>query len=233
MLFRKYRNVTVLEYVILLVIIVLLILYVYMQHTAPNLQTYAQLPTTKHASWDDLLQHADNGDLVLMSGDTRGERVCRWFSHSMYSHVGILFREKHPQTGEDILYIWDADLGQGMKEGPRVMPLKDKLQKYRGFPYIMWRKCSPSKGIDRPTTENIMKIVEKYKDYEFDDYMWTWLLGPSWRMSTNSVFCSELVALTMQELGMLPNDKHATQYSPQDFAELSTYEDVGIIQVPK
>ncbi len=219
MLFTKYYGVTVLEYIVLVIIVFLLIFYVIIQHKAKNIEMHVKnidkSNSLNFATVDDLLQNANNGDLVFMSGDSRGERVCRWFSGSMYSHVGMLFREIHPATGEDVLYIWDADIGQGYRNGPRVMKLQDKLDKYKGFKYLLW---TPLIG-ERPTTENIMKIVAKYKDYGFDDWMLSWIHPIFKSKESKDVFCSELIALTMQELDMLATQYRATSYSPASFLE--------------
>ncbi len=231
MLFTKYYGVTILEYIILFIIIIVIFTYIYIQFRAKSLKDYVESTQSnfdlgvKHQNltWntlDDLMENADNGDLVFMSGDTKGERMCRWCTDSMYSHVGMLFREKHPETGENILYIWDADLGQQMKDGPRVQRLQDKLDKYKGFPYLMWRKLFSN---ERPSTENIMKVVEKYKNHTFNNYMWKWWANKLVNVETgSSVFCSELIALTMQDanIGMMSSDKSPAWYSPESFAYL-------------
>jgi hypothetical protein len=49
----------------------------------------------------------------------------------------MLFCEIHPISKKNVAYIWEADLGQKTKDGPRVIKLKDKLKLYRGYPYLM------------------------------------------------------------------------------------------------
>jgi hypothetical protein len=213
-------------------LIILVLYYISIQYRAPDLKEYID----KHSSilnWVDLsdfMKNADNGDLILMSGNTRGERVCRYFTDSIFSHVGLLFREIHPVTGEDILYIWDSDLGQKTKDGPRILPLKDKLSRYHGYHFLSWRRlnfsakdlnCSTK---DRPTTENILKIVEKYKDYDFDEKMLTWWTSGGFLSLFNGLFenkdklfCSQLIALTLQSEGILNKDKKPAWYSPGSF----------------
>lgn len=194
------------------------------QTRAPDLRKYVE-NMNNDLNWtseEELFENADNGDLILMSGNTRGERTCRWCTGSMCSHVAMLFREKHPETGEDILYVWDSDLGQKTKEGPRVLRLDDKLKRYHGYPYLIWRKL---KG-PRPSTENILRVVQDYADYEFDEKILSWwtssgFLSPLYGLvkHENKVFCSELIAATMQHeaIEMMDKSKKAAWYSPGNF----------------
>lgn len=214
--------VSTVEYCIVAVVIVVVGVYIWAQINAPSLNIYIQ----KHGdslNWgtvDGLLENADNGDLVFMSGETRGEKTCKWCTSSTYSHVGILFREIHEETDEDILYIWDSDLGQKTKDGPRILAMKDKLSAYKGNRQLMWR---PLNG-KRPTTTSILEVTREFGDQEFDEKILSW-----WTSSTpfysffkdkNKSFCSELVASTLQHkaIGILKTDRVPSWYSPGSFA---------------
>ena len=225
---KRYWGITIIEWVILLIIIITILIYTWCQLRAPDLQAYVQKfgDDLNWVSNEEFFKEAENGDLVFASGNTRGEKTCRACTGSIYSHVGLLFREKHPETGEEVLYIWDSDLGQQTKEGPRVLELKNKLERYRGYPYLMWRKL---KG-PRPSTEAILRVVQDYAGHEFDNKILTWwtsegVLSPfyRWAKSDDKVFCSELVALTLQHeaVGMLDSSKRAAWYSPASFTHES------------
>jgi hypothetical protein len=137
----------------------------------------------------------------------------------------MLFREVHPETNEDIVYVWEADVGQHSKRGPRVMKLVNKLEMYHGYPYFMWRKLIVGIGdIKNPSTENILKVVDEYKDYEFDDDMLRWWLSTipgSCSKAKNTVFCSELIAITLKSKHInMMDDTHASAwYSPGTFTQ--------------
>lgn len=235
MLFDTFYGIMIIEWIILIILFFILIFYFVVQNTAPDLKNYVENnKNLKFIDVDYLMENADNGDLVFMSGDTRGERSCRYFTKSMYSHVGMLFRENHPETGENILYIWDSDLGQKTKDGPRIMIFKDKLKRYHGYPYLMWRKLKindvpGSENTSIPSTENILEVVEKYKDCEFDNNMLSWWACNScfYNLVKNDkkIFCSELIALTMQDnnINMLRTvdngGKIAAWYTPGIFSK--------------
>lgn len=217
--------ISIIEIVILTVSLIIVIVFLIIQFTSPNLEKYVKT-YENILNWctiDTLLKDSKNGDLIFMAGDSRGEKICRWLSSSIYSHIGMIFREIHPETNEDVVYIWESDLGQKTKDGPRVIKLIDKLQLYKGFNYLMWRKLESIPPYMSPTTLDIMKIVDEYKNCKFDDKMLTWLSSNYINCLTTSInrndefFCSELVAITLKKLNILCNDISSSYYSPGIF----------------
>ncbi len=227
---KTILGITIFEWIVIILIFVIVSFYVICYTNAPNLQEYVN-KHEKSLNWidvNDFFKNADNGDLIFMSGDTLGERICRWCTGSMYSHVGILFREKHPQTGENILYIWDSDLGQKTKDGARISTLHDKFKKYHGFPYIMWKKLSSESK--RPTTESLLNVISEYLKQDFDNNMLTYWVSEAPFLhniikNVNTSFCAELIAMTMQhkDINMLSsvdeneNLIYPSWYSPKSF----------------
>jgi len=221
---KKYYYVTVWEWMILILALTVLIVYVYGQLTAPNLEKYISKNRdgVKWISVQDALKIPENGAVVLLSGDTHGERTCRWCTGTMFSHVGVLFWEKHPVTGEDILYVFDCDLGQGTKEGVRVMPLRDKLHRYKGMRVGAIKNLIVHPSKKRPTREDFVGLFPKYTPIEFDNKIATWWFA-NWNSIYNLVknpgqmFCSELVASVYQDLCILQKDRVPAWYHPGDF----------------
>lgn len=221
------NTVTKIEWVALSVVAACFVLYLNIQTSQGyNLEAYIKKYKNfiRLHSPDDILANGNNGDLVFFCGDTKGERTCRWCTGSIFSHVALLFREIHPETKENILYVWEADVGQKYKRGPRIMKLEDKLKRYHGYPYLMWRKLRVDKGQTLPKTENIMRVVERYKHLEFDDNMMSWWFSGSsayhLMKDKNTVFCSELIALTFQsiDISMMDTTYLPAYYSPGTFA---------------
>jgi hypothetical protein len=207
-------------WIILISLIIVIIIYIYIQLQAPNLEKYIE-KYNNHLNWtlpDDLFKNAKNGDLLFMAGSSRGEKTCCWSTNSVFSHVGMLFREIHSETGENIIYIWESDLGQKTKDGPRILTLKKKLKYYRGYRYLMWKPLQVNEML-RPSTLDIMKIVDKYKNEDFDNYMLAWWISEYFNMNKDGYFCSELIALTMQELGIMEKIHIPSFYSPKSFED--------------
>ena len=179
----------------------------------------------KLTSLKEFFDNADTGDLVFMSGNSRGERVCKWFSDSPFSHVSLVIKEEvfsENSSSESELYLWETDLGQKTKDGPRIIKLKDKLELYKGDKIVGWKSLSSSL-LPRPTSEKIMEVVKEYKSLDFDDTMIRWILGRLASQSDKVVFCSELIALTLQhpKINILNDDIPAHSYSPGSFEKKS------------
>lgn len=218
MLTRKIYHVEIWLWILFFLFLSVIIFYIYIQYSAPNI---SKISIYQKKSLEHVLNIADSGDIILMAGDTRGERTCRWAAQSVFSHVGLLFREKHPVTNENVLYIWDCDLGQRSKDGVRVMPLRDKLLSYKGF------RTAAIKKINKPlSSEEIVKLIPKYLSLKFDSRIITWWVanknrdgGWLYRKNKNpkEIFCSELVASTLMDLGVISDDRVPAYYSPGDF----------------
>lgn len=210
------------EFIILILACSIVILYGLCQTRYPKITKY--IDTHKDLNWitvQDVLDQSNNGDLIFFSGNTSGEKTCKYFTDTIFSHVGFLFREIHPDTGEDIAYIFDCDLGQGTKDGVRVLPLRDKLLRYKGEHTGAFKKLIHGNK-QRPNLINILDLVGKYSSIDFDDKIATWWFSNiSWiyRKIKNekTMFCSELVALIYQDLGILKRKHVPAWYSPGDF----------------
>jgi len=223
---------------IILVVIAIIILLITCSNV-PDLDDYISScegkNILKYVNLDDFLKECDNGDIILMCGNTRGERSCRWVTNCRFSHVAIIFRETN-ENNESIPFVWESDLGGGSKDGPRIMRLDDKLRNYHGYKNLSWRKlkCTETNKMSgkKPTTQDIMEIVREMQDYKFDIRMIKWFTSSGLLKSFHHLFydetkkfCSELVAETFQKLGIFHNSldlssKPACWYSPKNFDDL-------------
>lgn len=126
------------------------------------------------------------------------------------------------------IYLWESDLGQKKKAGPRLIPLKEKLKLYKGSKIGAWRplkKTSNGKNSSLPSPSEYLSIINKYMDYDMDHRVLTWWFAGWWNWAYDAfktedkVFCSELVAMTLQELGILKSDRPAAWFCPGDWYE--------------
>jgi hypothetical protein len=182
--------------------------------------------------YEDLLSKVQNGDLLFFAGSSQGERVIRFFHNSYYSHMCIVFKDPNgaiDDTPENTIFIWETDLGQRYKDGPRIMRLSEKLDRWKGSKIGMWMRYIPpdALGLDRPLTSDILAIAQEYldADIQMDINMVSWFFC-RWPESfifrslknKNNVFCSELVADTLQRIGILAKGRHPSWYTPENFA---------------
>lgn len=206
----------------LLVILWALVIY----FAAPNLEKFILRSSPDLLTVEDLISNSKTGDLLFFSGYTFAERSIRCYHNSFYNHCCLIFRDLD-EDGKDIPYIFESDLGQGYREGPRVMKLKDKLSRWRGMKYVCWRKYVPPNHDEtlRPTGQNVRDVAQQYLSHDFDRSMASWVFSGTpdgglykYFKPPNSVFCSEMVAITLQELGILSKDHIPGWYTPEDFA---------------
>ena len=220
----RYLNLNLFEWLIFVISLFLILFYFYILMSAPKIEDYVK-KNEKRLNWlnyEDILNKVENGDLILLSGDTHGEKLCRKFPGSIFSHVGLLFREKNRETGEDVVYVWDCDLGQGYREGVRMSLLDNKIRRYKGFRIGALKKLKVSLGQQRPNTQDIVDLYQKYKDLDFDHVIATWFLADCPKLyklakDPKKVFCGEMVAEVLQELGIMKKDRFPAWYVPGDF----------------
>jgi len=208
------------KYTLLLFLVSLLLFYNYIIYVAPSPNT---IPKNQLVSHQTIFKNINNGDLIFLSGDTSGERLCRWFSNCMFSHIGLLFVENNE------IFVLDSDLGQKMKEGVRVQKLNDKLVKYKGIRigaikrinFFTENHSNRINTKEKIPTSKFINLIEKNKNVGFDNKMLTWFFGdiPVLRdifRNKNQVFCSEFAAKCLMELEIIKKDE-PTKYGPGDF----------------
>jgi len=195
-----------------LILISVLTLWAMVTYCTPSVETFFDV-SAPYISVESVVRQANTGDVVLLGGDTIGERGIRWITGCPFSHVAMVIRER----GE--VYLWEADLGQKTRDGPRVIRLIDKLALYSGFRVGGWKQL---RNDQRPSEQDVLRCVEKMKTLEFDNVMLTWFVTyvyPLYALfkSPRTVFCTELIIMTMQYLNMMSRDKIPAAFSPADF----------------
>lgn len=177
---------------------------------------YASVPTPMNFSatiLEAFKKSTATGDLVFLCGLSTGETNIRMITGSAVSHVALVVREG------DAIFLWEADAGKGYRAGARMIPLLDKLAGATIGTTMVWRRCLRG----APSTEQILEFSKANLDRGFDGKMTRWLTAhnkaPSEKPSCDTqkdVFCSELVAETLQHCGALSKDQPAAAHSPND-----------------
>lgn len=205
---ETYYGITIFEWIFLCVVIFLGVWYLIIQTTYPRVKC-----VPKTALKESLLT---NGDLLFLCGNTRGERTCKWFTSSEYSHVAMVFEEN------GIWYTIDCDIGgKHHKDGVRITTLKTKLSRKGLGDTIGLRKYT---GILPITSDKIMGIYEKYKDIDFDNTMGSWFTSRvgwlhGYFKDPKKMFCSEFMGVLLRELGLITD----ATFPPSDYSPSSFY----------
>ena len=207
---------------------------------------WSQQESFKPLEWitiDELILIVRTGDIFLFVGyDTflkPASFIIQVGSNSAYSHVGVVVK-----TDKFGACLWESStpdgcidvLTQTNKDGPRLIPLREKLERYlkkEGYavhyralvvdPEYM-KKLLHSKP---PLAEKLWNSLQREspKAFEWDLFSMArsvqpWIPGENWPNGDPSGrFCSELVAETWRTLGYLESDKPADLYAPLSFAQ--------------
>lgn len=210
---------------VILVVLFFIIWFLLIYLCSPKIKINSNIKTI-----GEILKNVDNGDLLFLSGDTIPERAIRFYTLSSYSHVGLIFLDFNKKRTKKIPYVWEADMGGGRKDGPRVLKLKTKLL----YPGKSRERIAMIKilneNITRPSTEKILKSIRKNVDKTMDTSMISWLFATypnsslfKYVHSDKKVFCSELVASTLINLDLIERDVHPAYFSPEYIRGLEIY----------
>lgn len=202
----------VIGFVLLICLLLLIVI------TVPNIDKFS--PSHIY-DYKDIKNELDTGDLILLSGKTVSERFVCWYTGCIFSHVGMIVRIKDDDSGKEDLYIWEADIGQGAKRGTRLMPLDDKLARYKGY-----RKGAILK-LDTPRKiyiNDVVRIIKEHEKQDMDTTLLTYATSGYPRSyayhavkNDEKVFCSELIADTYQKLALMRTDEEPSFYTQKDF----------------
>lgn len=183
---------------IFVLVITIISLIIYFKRRIP-------LECTKKISFDELKDYLETGDLLLFSGNTTGEKAIKTYTLSDFSHISLIIRS---EKGNQI-WLWESDIGQHHKDGPRAITLENKLKKWKGDNIV--RVCKTGLKID-PTKLNtlIQNILPQSMDYD----MLSWMFGKSYK-PPQTWFCSELVVYTLNNTTKWKSIGEAFRYSPK------------------
>lgn len=187
---------------------IIILIFIYFIGSKSHKGSLDKYPTE---NYKNIFENIKNGDLVFFSGNTYSENVGKWFTDSIFTHVGILFTDEN----QDV-YILDSDVGQKVKDGVRVQLLNDKIKRYKGSKVVGYRP------INKEINYNILEeIFNKDKDLDFDCWMLDWILSPlgigRLFKKDDRVFCSEYIHSVLKRCGVITNNTPSYEISPKYF----------------
>lgn len=126
-----------------------------------------------------ILSNAKEGDLILFAGKTMSEKgVMRW-TNTNSSHVCLVLKDGK---------VFEADVKSGeYRGGARIIPLKDRLDLWRGEDTFLL--VEQSKKID-------YDLIEELIGKEIELNYFGWFMGKKW--DVNKLLCSEAVARVLR-----------------------------------
>jgi hypothetical protein len=159
--------------------------------------------------------------VIVCSGSDLEGKVVEDATHSIYSHVMFLLVNKdNPE--ESFCYqscIDAANLFKLVLPQVNVVSYSSAVSNYPGKLFRRDFAFDPGK---EPCSSDVIAAVHKYLGRPYERHL-TELLGSLTRSNKkgnpSSIFCSELIALVLQDLGYVSRDIPADNYLPKDFAQ--------------
>jgi hypothetical protein len=186
-------------------------------------------------SLDEALDLTRTGDVWVFRGRSGPDRAIQTLTNSPVNHVGmsIVIEDMPP-------LMWHAELGRSLPDlwsgtfhrGVQLHDLRDAV--------TVWARRYGQRGwlrqLERPVTKEMedaaLKVVARLDGTPFPStaqLAWRWARGrvpritPPWKESDTvepdleTAYCAEVVAVTYEEMGLLPDGKKPSWYDPGRF----------------
>ena len=175
--------------------------------------------------FDEAIATAATGDIWLFRGRSLADRAIQTMTNSPVNHVGMVVAlEDMPPL------LWHAELGKSLPDawtgerqrGVQLHKLADAVR--RGTrSTASARGCGGSRAtVTREHEDRLIETIDKYDGKPFPTtpgLMRSWATGRVRRreVSRETIYCAELVAVTMQHMGLLPDKRPMSWYDPGKF----------------
>jgi hypothetical protein len=173
---------------------------------------------------DEAVATAATGDLWLFRGRTLADRAIRTVTNSPVNHVGMVVALDdlppllwHAEAGRALPDVWSGERHRGVQ----LHLLADAVTTWRGrygqLPYVRLLEGE----VTRAHEDRLMEAIDRFDGRPFPT---TWGLVRQWMVgrfrrsvSSEAIYCAELVAATYQHMGLLPARRPASWYDPGRF----------------
>jgi len=166
-------------------------------------------PITKHeiqrlprVSYEQVREVLQTGDLVFCSGSYLFSRAIQRFTRSVWSHVGMVYRDEQLQR----VFVLESETGIGVRLAPLSKYLRDyhgRRRPYRG--QIVVARVSATldqEALRRLVSSGMDELTKPYDNLEILRIALRILLRIGRRTHDRKYICSELVDLCFRQVGV-------------------------------
>ena len=176
--------------------------------------------------FDEAIATAATGDLWLFRGRSLADRAIQTMTNSPVNHVGMCVAlEDMPPL------LWHAELGKSLPDawtgerhrGVQLHKLADAVTTWDDkYGQRAWVRPLEGGAVTREMEDRLIETIDKYDGKPFPTtpgLVRSWATGRMRRReaSRETIYCAELVAVTMQHMGLLPDKRPMSWYDPGKF----------------
>jgi hypothetical protein len=182
--------------------------------------------TVSALSFEEAIATAATGDIWLFRGRSIADRAIQTMTNSPVNHVGMVVAlEDMPAL------LWHAELGRSLPDawtgerhrGVQLHNLADVVRTWdEKYGQRAWMRPLEGGTLEREHEDRLIETIDKYDGKPFPTtpgLARSWVTGRVRRSeaSRETIYCAELVAVTMQNMGLLPDKRPMSWYDPGKF----------------
>jgi len=184
-------------------------------HAMANPITIKELTDTPVTSYAEMRETLSTGDMVFCSGTYFFSNAIRWFTKSVWSHIGIIYRDDALER----IFILESETFVGVRLAPLSKYLRDyhgRNKPYRGRMFIARLEPEVAQEIHRKAVSMGMdELTKPYDNLEIFRIAIRILFKLGRRNRDRKYICSELVYEAFRKAGILFHFRHRS-ISPDD-----------------
>jgi hypothetical protein len=198
---------------------------------------------------EDYLKEARTGDVVLFESDGFEARLVQCATGSRYSHVAmVIVIDPVPRDiGGSGVYLWHAPSSAlrslpdllydppRAKDGPQLNDLPTALNLFRNVKEIDVRRFTVAQGTTHPwgapsvgPDDALVKFIRKEHGKHYESNLIELVKSAEDTFTSKNTtnlreyFCSELVAETFKEFGIMLTEEASNEFTPRNFSKVET-----------
>ena len=177
-------------------------------------------------AFDEAVATTRTGDIWLFRGRSFADRAIQTVTNSPVNHVGMAVAlEDMPPL------LWHAELGKSLPDawtgerhrGVQLHKLEDAVRTWdTKYGQRAWVRRLEGGEVTREHEDRLIETIDKYNGKPFPTtpgLARSWVTGRVRRreVSRETIYCAELVATTLQHMGLLPDKRPMSWYDPGKF----------------
>ena len=173
---------------------------------------------------DEAVDTATTGDLWLFRGHTFADKAIRTVTNSPVNHVGMVVAIDdlppllwHAEKGRALPDVWTGEHQRGVQLHVLADAVGTWRERYGQSAYVRQLEGD----VTRAQEDRLMEVIARFDGRPFPTtpgLLRQWAVGRFRReVTSEAIYCAELVATTYVAMGLLPRRRPASWYDPGRF----------------